>query len=314
MSESYPQDRQKLVQLNNEIAQHASRKDLEKAMKLYHVAIETSIANSHTYAAAMNANIRCGSMQGAEEVMEQMASRGRKRDVIICTTMMKGYCAEGRLMKAFELFNSMLTKSPIVEPNIRTVNTLLRGCITTGNLELAEALQKVCVSKKIEPDVSFWEYLITLMCQGLKIKQVLPIVGRLKGDATMSNGMINMHLNIARAAAILGDWTACNKALGVANSFLQSNGEIPVSDSTGEEQEGKKLVVGGKRSWKASQNTEGMHVMTRKSLVCRALLTPLLTPLLTLLLTFILTPLLTPLLTSIIYTPIRFPREILRNI
>ena len=83
--------RQRLIKLNNEISLCASRKDLSKAMKLFQQALEDKIANSHTYSAAINAQVRCGSIRGAEEVLNTMLSNGRKKDVIICTTMMKVY-------------------------------------------------------------------------------------------------------------------------------------------------------------------------------------------------------------------------------
>jgi pentatricopeptide repeat protein len=251
-------DRSKLVSLNNEIGQLGKRKDLAQAMVLLNQAVEEGIANSHTYAAAMNANILCGSVSGAETVMEEMINRGRKRDIINCTIMLKGYCGDGRLSKAFALFDSMLTKSPIVMPNIRTVNTLLRGCITTGNIDRAEYLQKLTATKvkaEVTPDVSFWEYLVALSCQGLKLDKALPMVGRLKGDESMSSGLVNMHLNIARAAAILGDWSTCKKSLSFSDSFLKSEGISGSSsgiNNDNDDNNDKTVVVGGKRAWKST--------------------------------------------------------------
>ena len=65
-----------VVELNKEIAQHASRKNLDAAMALFHKAEGAGSANSHTYAAAINANIRCGSMAGAAEFVRKDVVEG----------------------------------------------------------------------------------------------------------------------------------------------------------------------------------------------------------------------------------------------
>jgi hypothetical protein len=106
----------------------------------------------------------------------------------------------------------------------------------------------------VTPDVSFWEYLVALSCQGLKLDKALPMVGRLKGDESMSSGLVNMHLNIARAAAILGDWSTCKKSLSFADSFLKGEGgNSSSSSSSGDIDASDKTVLGGKRAWKSGE-------------------------------------------------------------
>lgn len=245
-------DREKLVAINNGIALHASRKELAQAMRLYEQAIEEDIANSHTYAAIINANIRCGSVDTAEQIMEDMSRRGRKRDVILCTTMMKGYCLDGMLSKAVELLLNMTTRSPVVAPNIRTINTILRGCVISGNVDVAEMLlNKTQKEYKLTPDVSTWEYCVILYSQALRLSKVLPIVGRLKSQPDMASGMMNIQLCTARAAAILGDFKVCRKAIAATRAELAK--DRPLAD--GGDSSGKE-VLGGKRAWRASKAAE----------------------------------------------------------
>ena len=98
--------REELISMNNEICQHANRKELQRAMQVFNDMICKNIANSHTYAAIINANIRCGKIQEAEQILTEMINRKRKLDVIICTTMMKGYCANGLVMLTISLLNN----------------------------------------------------------------------------------------------------------------------------------------------------------------------------------------------------------------
>jgi pentatricopeptide repeat protein len=147
----------KAVALNKDIALHATRKELTEAMILFDKAVTNGWANSHTYSgiyllqhlillpnpfiqsytysAAINANIRCGDISGASRLFKKLRDtkgRGLKMDVITCTTMMKGYTSIGDIASSLKLFQDMSSANPRVIPNIRTINTFLRGCVTTG--------------------------------------------------------------------------------------------------------------------------------------------------------------------------------------
>jgi pentatricopeptide repeat protein len=202
-------DRSEAVALNKEIAQHASRKQLTEAMTLFDKAITLGWANSHTYAAAINANIRCGSVSGAATLFERLRkTKGLKMDVITCTTMLKGFCSEGDIARSVQLFEEMDKSHPPVVPNIRTINTFLRGCVITGDIENADKMiVKTQKDYSLVPDVSTWEYLVTLLCQGLLLDKAAPIVGRLQNDTAMSADLGGMNVVIAKAASLLGDYS-----------------------------------------------------------------------------------------------------------
>jgi pentatricopeptide repeat protein len=69
-------------------------------------------------------------------------------------------------MKASELLTIMTTRKPLITPNIRTINTILRGCVQTGEIELAENLFSSTLKDfKLICDVSSVEYLFYLLCQ-----------------------------------------------------------------------------------------------------------------------------------------------------
>ena len=200
-------DRIEAVALNKEIAQHASRKQLSEAMILFEKAASLGWANSHTYGAAINANIRCGSVSGAASLFQRLRStKGLKIDVITCTTMLKGFCSEGDIARSVQLFEEMEKSHPPVVPNIRTINTFLRGCVITGDIE--NAIKMITKTQKdylLTPDVSTWEYLVTLLCQGLLLDKAAPIVGRLQSDVTMAPDLGGMNVVLAKAASLTGE-------------------------------------------------------------------------------------------------------------
>lgn len=273
MSSTVTMDRESIININKEIAKHANRKELEEAMILFNNVLSNNYANSHTYAAILNANIRCGKIQEAEKIYKGMLARGRKKDVIICTTMIKGYCLYNNLLSAIHLFNEMISKKPIIIPNIRTINTLLRGCIQIGSVSTGELLiSRIQKEFKISLDTTAWEYVIILLTQSLKLDKVLPIIGRLKSDVSYQTSLFNMYINLARASALIGDWKICKKSMqsalemkdkvNITNQLDHDNND---NDDNNHHHDTKTISKGGKCGWKSNNNNEEDSMNNRNS-------------------------------------------------
>ena len=153
-------DRAQAVSLNKEIAFHASRKNLNQARAAFDKAVANGWANNHTYAAILNAYVRCGDIEGARSVFSELESSPKvKLDVVSATTMIKGLCGVGDVTGAISLLRAMKARHPPVAPNIRTVNTVLRGCVSTGSVrEGDEVFGMLKKEFLIPPDQSSWEY------------------------------------------------------------------------------------------------------------------------------------------------------------
>lgn len=256
-------DYEELKRMNLAISLHAKRKELSEAMAVFEEAVSKGWANTHSYAGAINCNIRCGDLGKARSLFESLKSKkGLKADVVHYTTMMKGYCEIGDMASAAQLLEDMKIRR--VEANVRTMNTFLRGCVQTGDIEKAEILLAV-MSKdfKVQPDVSSWEYLITLLSQGLRTDKILPILGRLKNDAEMARGLGSMYISLARSSALLGDWKVSRRAIGQAKEAIKADEDSELSAVTaaigGEgtnSKTAKQEAVGGKRAWKNGDGGE----------------------------------------------------------
>lgn len=160
------------VALNLSISQHARRKELSPALAIFTAATQSDGANTHTFAAIINCAVRCGEVATATRIFEQMKGykKGIVPDVVIYTTLIKGHCEGGNLPQALALFAEMSgavistsqpapTPAPAlalalaagpkqppkcpattIPPNIRTINTLMRGCVLVGAIAAADAL------------------------------------------------------------------------------------------------------------------------------------------------------------------------------
>ena len=277
-------EKAKAVSLNKEIAKFARQKDLTNAKESFQTALTNGWTNSHTFSAIINAHVRCGDISGAQAMYELLKKTKNVRiDVVSCTTLMKGFCSIGDMMSCDGIIRDMVKANPRIAPNIRTINTYMRGCLMTGSVSGAERMLSRMQSEfRIPPDISSWEYVVALLSQALLLDKALPMIGRLKSDRTLSGGVGAMLVNVARAAALLGELKTCRKALKQASDCLDIDEEVQMSEEAGgdtaesvdsaDEDEGEggedggdegggtghvdptRAAQGGKRAWKLEED------------------------------------------------------------
>ncbi|KAF0716270.1 Aste57867_2930 [Aphanomyces stellatus] len=236
------------VKLNKLIATCASRKQLVEAQAAFDSAVNQGLANAYTYVNMMNVCVRCGMLQSAIGIFDKMQTFAKLvPDVVAYTTLLKGLCGDGRLADAMSYVKQMeAAKVPL---NVRTVNTLLRGCILTGDVAVAESVFQAATTRwQVTPDVSTWEYVVALLCRNLQLKKALSVFGRgllACGDAVGGNAAILLH--VARAAALLGDTATATKYLAMTAAALETVQPLAANEDDSNE--------GGKRGWGADSES-----------------------------------------------------------
>lgn len=253
-------DAQQLKDANNTISLLGSRKKLQDAKTLFETIPNP---NHHTYSAILNTLIKCGDLSRAALIFEELnkqplikEKRKIKLDVIICTTMMKGYCAIFDLNSALSILDTMDKYQPKITPNIRSLNTLLRGCVFVGDVSNATELISKSKIYEVELDSSCYEMYTSLLCQGLLVDIVFPMIGRIKDNFKQSLSILYYYLG--RALFIKGNWKKMQKIL---NQSIASIECLAIMDSNDEadKNEGSSssiaaATIGGKRSWSKSED------------------------------------------------------------
>ena len=131
--------------------------------------VKENKANGHTYTIMVNAHVRCGDAQGAEACVARMTEAGLTPCVVTYTTLINGHTRAGDMVSATKALETMVSRKPPVHPNIRTVNTLLRGCLQCGSVEQAVGLLgRMKRDWGVTPDASTYEYVVQLMCHSLR--------------------------------------------------------------------------------------------------------------------------------------------------
>jgi len=227
--------------LSRQITKHGQQRQLTEALAVYEELLAEGLTPSrYTHSGLINAYISSGDVQGARRSFAAMTGSGIRPNVVIYTTLLKGYCAVGDTAAALALFEAMAKEEPLpVKPDLRSVNTFIRGCIRVGEIQEADkAFQAMEPRWGLEPDATSYKYMIKLLAQGLRFNEVKELLKDLRAKAKaghpgaeaalagLGNG-VGLHLDASHAAALLGKWPASEANVKRARDALAAPLEVP---------------------------------------------------------------------------------------
>eukprot|EP00808_Paulinella_micropora_P014382 g59960.t1 len=209
-----------VIAFNNELNILSQRKKLSEAKLLFAKMRARGEWNDVSYGVMLNAYVRCGYVEEASELLEEMEQEKIVQpNVIVFTTLSKGLCDSGRLAEAFALLDKMEKRR--LRPNLRTYNTLLRGCVMSGDLNRArQAFARLRANTTVKPDVSTRDMMMTLLCQGLKLDDAISLLNHPKYTGLGDTG--GALVAAAQAAAVLQKWKQAQQLLKKADKALQT--------------------------------------------------------------------------------------------
>ena len=101
----------KLKLLNKELAEYAQKKQLKLAKKRFNWGLKKGMEpDKHTFANMINCYVRCGDMVGALGQISLMKINNVIPNVVIYTTLLKGYADSGDLTGAKALLFEVMTQ------------------------------------------------------------------------------------------------------------------------------------------------------------------------------------------------------------
>ena len=224
----------RVVNLNQQIAEHTKQKDLGAATACFKRAEELGVANDFTYTNLINCHVRCGDVGGASKLLKRMRREGLQPGVIAYTTVIKGHADRGDLARVELLLHEMAASAPPIELNVRTVNTCLRGCALIGAVGEVQPMLARMRAGGVVPDGSTLEYSATLLCQGLRVDEARPLLATLAA-ADDHVATAAARLGLSRAALLLGQWTVARKEI---KAFEKSLDAIQKADEQQDESGG----------------------------------------------------------------------------
>jgi len=247
------------LMLSDQLKKLSREKKLEEALAVFWDSSNNKIRDGHHACIMVDMAARCGNIAEGEKLLEKVTKGGTHISVETKTALLKGICHSGDIGKAHELFSSMcLSKAKSNYPNVRTLNTLLRGCLwsaattskkdtVVGGVVTADfawekfkgliAVDVANTTTNAAFDVSSFEYYITLLCQALRVDDAASVISEMKSafgvseeqkgtvssdDQSLTEGLAMAYCALARAYTILNKKVeaidACTTSLNFAKA------------------------------------------------------------------------------------------------
>ena len=222
----------KVKLLNRELAQLAMKKQLKLSLKRLRQAVSKGcepLFDVHTFTNLINCYVRCGDNAGASSVLQEMRRLQIAPNVVTYTIILKGLCGSGQSAAAARLLadNSW-------QPNLRAINTFLRGCVRSGDVSLAEQafsryFKQGGGSSALAADITSYAYTCKLLCQSMQVGGAAKMVEA--AEALLASGpdhgendllsLAGMHADVATALSLLNKGAGWSAHLDSARDLLQ---------------------------------------------------------------------------------------------
>lgn len=273
------------LDLSKQLKDCSRLKHLDRALELYKS--NKKIVDEHHACILIDCCARCGRVDTAVEISEPFMEHA---NVETATALLKAYGCGGYMKESFNLF-----ERTVQQANVRTLNTILRGCLWTavdvdsfGGVETSEKVWKLYVShhsiNAISVGTSAFEYTILLLCQALRVGEAQERIqlfmdtykleykgaggfqvqnGSTEAEQTMFETMAVAHAALARAFALLSRpddlWKTAQRALSaikLSRQFLLNEKTSSVPKLTGKaKKKAKNDMSGGKQAWRRADQT-----------------------------------------------------------
>jgi len=123
----------------------------------------------------IDANVRTGRMEKADELFRSMREDKVDPDVITYSTLVKGYCLAGDIDQGFKVLKTMLAAGKH-EPDEILYNSLLDGCAKQHRVEDALALLEDMQKHNVQPSNFTLSILVKLLGRSRRLNQAFTMV------------------------------------------------------------------------------------------------------------------------------------------
>ncbi|KAN0027674.1 hypothetical protein ACTFIU_010647 [Dictyostelium citrinum] len=216
--------------ITSQMSSCAEAKDYVQLVKAYNYLKKIGAKPDHiTYGVMLNACVRCQEYKKVKEVFQDAVRDGNANDVVY-TIYVKALC-EIDMDEAFTTIKGMIE----TKPNIRTFNSIFRGCIRSGDIEITKSLIQLMKANQIYPDSTTIEYLIKIYSHHLMVQEIWDLLGKVY---ERMQGQISpiCFSRLSLASLLAGDIKSSVKALGITDDILS---KAPRSTQTTHKNKGK---------------------------------------------------------------------------
>jgi pentatricopeptide repeat protein len=195
------------------IKSFSQRKDFDRVWSLQEEMVKHGIQfTQSTFNVLIDACARSGQMQRAEPLLKDMGEQGIEPNVITFSSVIKGYCSENRVDKAFELLEEMKKTSTVV-PDEVTYNTLLDGCARYGQFERGLAVLEEMKSVGVPPSNFTLSVLVKLANRSKKPAKAFELCEQICSEFKIRPNM-HVYNNLIHACTNYNDFQRSLEVFG----------------------------------------------------------------------------------------------------
>ena len=183
------------------------------------------VPNEYSYSIYLNTCTRSGAMDQCETILQEMHNDGIPVNEVHYTTLIKGHVSSTLGMaKAWEYFERMESESPRIAPNIRTVNTMLRGCLYVGDLRGTKRLGRYIQKQGLLPDRATRDTLVRAACTSFKAKKLKRALSEHVPDG-VGGLSVAAQVDLCVAYALCGKYKRAAKVLDLVHQQDRQRGD-----------------------------------------------------------------------------------------
>lgn len=129
------------------------------------------LRRAHVAAALVDMNVKCGNMERAEALFEEMP----KRDLVSCCSMIQGLCLHGRSTQAVTLFDRMLAEG--TRPDNVAFTVILTACSYAGLVDDGCRFFNLLTDKySISPSPDHYACMVNLLGKSGRLKAAYELI------------------------------------------------------------------------------------------------------------------------------------------
>ncbi|EFA82229.1 hypothetical protein PPL_04652 [Heterostelium album PN500] len=209
-------NRKVITKITQQLVFLSEKKDFQNIRSNYNYLKKIGATPDHiTYGVMLNACVRCQEYDMAKEVFNDALNTKNGANEVVYTTYIKALC-ETNMSAAEAMIDQM--KQQNIALNARSYNSILRACIRSGDIAIANRLYTDMLKSNME-DSSTIEYLVKIYAEHLMIPEIWKLLGD-KYEQFENEISPVVFSRLALAALLAGDLKSTVKALGIIDDIL----------------------------------------------------------------------------------------------
>lgn len=170
-----------------------------------------------TYNALINTCVRSGDSSRIPGLLEDMACDNIEPNLVTYSTVLKAYCHENRMDKAFEMLEE-LKRSGRYQPDEITYNTVIDGCARNCLYERGMAVLKDMEKNRVRPSVYTLSLLVKLAHRCEKLDKAFELCSEISRKYRIQHN-VHVYNNLIAACA---SNQCTDRALGLFEEMLRA--------------------------------------------------------------------------------------------